>query len=81
MTEPLYDIDFYQWTQTQAAALRAKDWAALDLDNLAEEINSLGRSDRRGIMQQLERLLIRLLEWLTQPTHRARAGPVSPGWS
>jgi Domain of unknown function DUF29 len=31
MAEPLYDIDFYQWTQTRAAALRAKDWAALDL--------------------------------------------------
>lgn len=76
MTEPLYDIDFYQWTQTQAAALRAKDWAALDLDNLAEEINSLGRSDRRAIMHQLERLLIHLLKWLTQPTHRARAGPM-----
>jgi hypothetical protein len=74
MTEPLYDIDFYQWTQTQAAALRAKDWAALDLDNLAEEIDSLGRSDRRAIMHQLERLLIHLLKWLTQPAHRARAG-------
>ena len=76
MTEPLYDIDFYQWTQTQAAALRAKDWAALDLGNLAEEIGSLGRSDRGAIMHQLERLLIHLLEWLTHPTHRARAGPM-----
>jgi hypothetical protein len=38
-----YDTDFYQWTQAQATALRAKDVAALDLDNLAEEIESLGR--------------------------------------
>jgi hypothetical protein len=76
MTAPLYDIDFYHWTQTQAAALRAKDWAALDLGNLAEEIDSLGRSGRPAIMHQLERLLIHLLKWLTHPTHRARAGPM-----
>ena len=44
-----YDTDFYRWTQTQAAALRTKDVEALDLDNLAEEIESLGRSDRRSI--------------------------------
>jgi hypothetical protein len=31
MTEPLYASDFYQWTQTQAAALWGKDWAALEL--------------------------------------------------
>src|SRR5262245_6407563 len=33
-----YDTDFYTWTQTQAAALREKDWAALDVAHLAEEI-------------------------------------------
>jgi Domain of unknown function DUF29 len=51
-----YDTDFYRWTQTQAAALRAKDFATLDLENLAEEIESLGRSDRRAIVSHLERL-------------------------
>jgi hypothetical protein len=35
-----YDTDFYQWTQMQAAALRAKDIAALDLDNLGAEIGT-----------------------------------------
>jgi hypothetical protein len=34
----LYETDFYAWTQAQSAALRAKDFAALDLENLAEEI-------------------------------------------
>ena len=47
-----YDTDFYQWTQAQVEALRAKDWPALDVANLAEEIESLGRSDRRGITHQ-----------------------------
>ena len=38
-----YDTDFYGWTQTHAAALRAKEWNILDLENLAEEIESLRR--------------------------------------
>ena len=39
---PLYDDDFYQWTQTQRTALLDKDFAALDLECLAEEIDDLG---------------------------------------
>ena len=74
MSKTGYDTDFYQWTQTQAAALRAKDWATLDVDNLAEEIESLGRSDRRAITHQLERLLKHLLKWVYQPGHRG------PSW-
>jgi hypothetical protein len=69
-----YDTDFYQWTQTQAAALRAKDVTALELDNLAEEIESLGRSDRRAIVRHLERLLLHLLKWRGQPQGRG------PNW-
>ena len=38
-----YDADFYTWTQVQAQALRVKDWQALDMENLAEEIESLGK--------------------------------------
>lgn len=65
-----YDTDFYRWTQAQAAALRTKDVEALDLDNLAEEIESLGRSDRRSIVSHLERLLLHLLKWREQPQGR-----------
>jgi hypothetical protein len=61
-----YDADFYRWTQKQAAALRVKDFAALDLENLAEEIESLGRSDRGAIVSHLERLLLHLLQWRWQ---------------
>jgi len=39
-----YETDFYGWTQAQAQALRAKDWAALDVDHLAEEIEDVGNS-------------------------------------
>jgi hypothetical protein len=74
MTIPDYDTDFYTWTQTQAAALRAKNWAALDLEHLAEEIESLGRSERYAIESQLERLLLHLLKWLDDPAQRPRRG-------
>jgi hypothetical protein len=74
MTDTRYDRDFYAWTQAQATALRDKDWAALDVGNLAEEIDSLGRSDRRAITHQLERLLTHLLKWAHQPQQRPRYG-------
>lgn len=74
MSKATYDSDFYAWTQAQAEALRTKDWPALDLDHLAEEIDSLGRSDRRAIAHQLERLLLHLLKWTRQPDQRARRG-------
>jgi hypothetical protein len=77
MTKTTYDTDFYAWTQAQAAALRAKKWLALDVDNRAEEIESWGRSDRRAITHQLERLLLYLLKGVYQPDQRARRGR---GW-
>src|SRR6266540_2033959 len=44
-----YDTDFYQWTQEQAARLREGALSDLDVINLAEEIESLGKSDRRAL--------------------------------
>jgi hypothetical protein len=45
----LYDEDFYAWTQAQAALLRAQKASDLDYANLAEEIESLGRSERKEV--------------------------------
>jgi Domain of unknown function DUF29 len=56
-----YDRDFYAWMLAQAEALRAKDWRVLDLEHLAEEIEALGRSDRRALQSQLRILLLHLL--------------------
>jgi hypothetical protein len=69
-----YADDFYAWTQTQAAALRAKDWVALDLENLAEEIESLGKRDRRAVESYLEVIAKHLLKWRYQPARR------TPSW-
>jgi len=66
----LYDTDFYQWTQEQAAALRDGKLDAMDLANLAEEIESLGKSDRRALASHLQVLVMHLLKWQYQPTGR-----------
>jgi hypothetical protein len=70
----LYDTDFYSWTQQQAEALRAKDWPALDVDHLAEEIADLGQSIENAIEHQLERLLLHLLKYRYDPAQRPRRG-------
>jgi hypothetical protein len=69
-----YDEDFYTWTQTQAAALRAKEFAALDVEHLAEEVESLGKSDRRAVESELRRLLLHLLKWRYDPAQDPRRG-------
>jgi hypothetical protein len=74
MSTSTYDTDFYAWTQAQAAAIRAKDLSRLDIEHLAEEIESLGIADEHAISRQLQRLLAHLLKWHYQPTHR------SPSW-
>ena len=66
-----YDTDFYQWTLHQAAALAAGHVSELDLANLAEEIESLGRRDRRQLESRLEVLVMHLLKWCYQPERRA----------
>jgi hypothetical protein len=67
---PLYDQDFHDWTVTQARALRERRPKELDWANLAEEIETLGRSDKRAIESNLNILLVHLLKWRFQPEGR-----------
>jgi hypothetical protein len=66
----LYEQDFYAWTQQQAALLREGAVQELDCTNLAEEVESLGASDKRAITNQLVRLLAHLLKWRYQGARR-----------
>lgn len=65
-----YDEDFFAWTQAQAVLLREGAWHELDMANLAEEIESLGRSDRRAVRSSLKVLVMHLLKWQYQPSGR-----------
>ena len=58
----LYDQDFYAWTQEQATLLREGAVQDLDLLHLAEEIESLGKSEQRELYNRLRRLLRHLLK-------------------
>jgi len=68
-----YERDFYAWTQDQATLLRTHEFARLDIDNLSEEIEAMGRSERRQLTNRLEILLIHLLKWQFQPGLRGRS--------
>lgn len=69
-TKTLYEQDFWLWTQTMAEALKSGNFSQLDLENLAEEVDSLGRSDRRELQSRLTVLLMHLLKWQFQPEMR-----------
>ena len=62
----LYAENFYAWTQQQAALLRDQKTQVLDFANLAEEIESLGRSDKRELGNRLQILVMHLLKWRYQ---------------
>jgi hypothetical protein len=63
----LYEIDFYAWTQEQAKLLRERRWSDLDIDNLVDEVEGVGRSDKRQIESRVEVLLAHLLKWKYKP--------------
>jgi hypothetical protein len=62
-----YESDLYEWTREQADALRRRASNALDWDNLAEEIESLGNSNVDQMESRLENLILHLLKWKYQP--------------
>jgi hypothetical protein len=72
VSDSKYEVDFYAWTQSQARALRADVLGEIDRDHLAEELDDLGRSVRRTIGSQLERLLLHLLKLTYDPTPEPR---------
>lgn len=68
-----YETDFYAWTVEQARLLRAGELENVDAVNIAEEIESIGRSDRRELQSRLVVLTMHLLKWRFQPSARSRS--------
>jgi len=62
-----YDHDFYAWANEQAALLRSRDWARADIEHIALEIESLGKTEKRALINRLAVLLAQLLIWRFQP--------------
>ncbi|MBD2293675.1 DUF29 domain-containing protein [Anabaena sphaerica FACHB-251] len=63
----LYDQDFYLWIETTAKQLKAGNFAEIDLENLIEEIESMGRSEKHALESNLVILLMHLLKYKYQP--------------
>jgi hypothetical protein len=72
MTTALYETDFYRWTQEQADLLRQGQFNRVDLDlaNIAEEIESMGKSQRDAVESYLANIIMHLLKWRYQPERR-----------
>ena len=68
-----YEEDFYAWTVEQSRLLRSGELSAIDVANIAEEIESMGRSDRRELKSRLVVLVMHLLKWRHQPGARSRS--------
>ncbi|MCJ2062457.1 DUF29 domain-containing protein [Methylobacterium sp. J-088] len=72
-----YADDFYTWTQEQGARLRAGDVSEFDRENLAEEIESLGRSQFASLVSALRVVLLHMLKVDHQPSKRTRSWLIS----
>jgi hypothetical protein len=70
--QQLYDRDFYAWANEQPGLLRAGRLSEADFQNIAEEIESLGKSEKRELVSRLTVLLVHLLKWGHQPVLRSR---------
>ncbi|MQA19398.1 DUF29 domain-containing protein [Rugamonas rivuli] len=66
----LYEDDVIAWSEQQAALLRAGRWELLDRDNIAEEIEDVGKSEKRELQSRQTVLLAHLLKWKYQPGRR-----------
>lgn len=77
MSGSLYDTDFHAWANQQAALLRAGKLSQADVAHIAEEIESMGRTEKRELISRLTVLLLHLLKWRQQPERRGRSWSAS----
>jgi Domain of unknown function DUF29 len=65
-----YENDYYGWANEQAQLLRSGKLAQADIENIAEEIESMGKGEKRELVNRLIILVVHLLKWQFQPTKR-----------
>lgn len=70
----LYEHDFYRWLRENASLLRTGRLSEADVQNIAEELEDRGRSERRALASHIAVLILHLLKWQFQPSQR------SSGW-
>jgi len=73
MATQSYDTDIVAWADEQARLLRTGAFALLDLEHLAEEIEDVGKSERRELKNRMAVLLAHLVKWQYQPVRRGNS--------
>ncbi len=73
MSNTLYDQDFFAWTNEQVRLLRAGKLAQADIGHIAEEIETMGKAEKRELVSRLTVLLAHLLKWQYQPERRGKS--------
>jgi hypothetical protein len=72
-----YEEDVFAWAHEQAALLRSGRLSELDIDHIAEEIESVGSSQKRELVSRLTVLFQHLLKWQFQPALRGKSWQVT----
>jgi hypothetical protein len=68
-----YETDVVAWSEEQAALLRRRDFASLDIEHIAEEIEDVGKSEQRELASRMSLLIAHLLKWQFQPERRCNS--------
>jgi hypothetical protein len=74
---PDYHKDGYGWAMAQAAIIREGRIDSIDWENVAEEIESVGKSERSGVESALRVLMMHILKWQFQPDFRGTSWALS----
>lgn len=67
----LYETDYLKWIETTVTKLQVQDYSNIDWENVIEEIEDMGRSERRSLKSNLIVVLTHLLKWQYQPKFRS----------
>jgi hypothetical protein len=70
---PSYNQDFYAWIMQNAKLIRQGKFSEVDAENVAEELESMGKGDRRKLINRFAVLLAHLLKWQFQPERRGNS--------
>ncbi|PSF38020.1 DUF29 domain-containing protein [Aphanothece hegewaldii CCALA 016] len=76
----LYEQDFYQWIQNTATLLKEKQFEQVDWENVIEEIESMGRSEKRELLSRLITIIEHLLKlqyWEAEKAYNERGWRVT----
>ncbi len=68
-----YEKDFYSWLMKNAALLRERTFTEIDAEHIAEELEAMGRSEKRELVSRLSVLIAHLLKWKYQAVRRSRS--------